>query len=422
MPGREPPAPKASSGGKEHFGNSEGLPDWLRLGLELRGRVESNVDSGQDLDDLLYLNRLRLSAAVQPVRWVKFYFQGQDARAFSLNGGFGVEEQHNAFDVNHGYIELGHPEEGWQLRAGRQGLSVGDERLVGADGYWDCFGQGFDAVQLSFARRTLHVDAFTGFRVESSPRRPDPFDTASRISGISVRLETGAGKSVLQPYLMWKRGGATRDLMRHSGHRDVATPGLRAQGDLPQSMNYNIEMALQGGHVVGDRIWAWAGHWGLGWKPFGHELGPHLGIEYNFGSGDKDPGDGRHHTFDDLYPAGFNQYGIVDPFAWRNIRYPVVAVDVPLTPSWTFRAGWRSYWLTTVRDGLYPGGDEFLLRNPGASSSHIGNQVFFSAGYEPSARWRVHAGYGHLFPGTYLQESGYRSELRTAYLQTSFTL
>jgi hypothetical protein len=416
-----PPGPEGDSPAQEasseerRFGNVKGLPSWLRLGVELRGRAEFNADPEQDVDDRVYLNRLRFSAAVQPARWARFFFEGQDARAFPLKASAGFEDLRNAFEVRQGYVELGHAEEGWQMRVGRQELSVGDERLVGADKYWGSFGQAFDALRVSFARKKVRVDAFTGFRVEPAERRPDPFDTASRISGISARFDTGVGGGVIEPYLLWKRGGDTLDLMQRWGHRDVATPGLRAQGDLPRSLDYNIETALQRGHVVGDRISAWAGHWEIGWKPLGKELGPRLGLEYNFASGDAGPEDGRHNTFDDLYPAGFNKYGITDPFAWRNIRHPALGADVPLTRRWTVYGGWRSYWLATVRDGLYPGGDEYMALNPGATSSHIGSQVFFSAGYARSERWKVYAGYGHLWPGGFLRQSGCPSALRTVY-------
>ena len=203
------------------------------------------------------------------------------------------------------------------------------------------------------------------------------------------------------------------------GHRDVVTPGVRAQGRLPRNLDYNAEIAIQRGHVVGDRIAAWAGHAEIGWKPLGEDLGPRLGFEYNFASGDGNPEDGPHNTFDDLYPAGFNKYGIADLYAWRNIRYPVAGVDVPVTRRWTLYGGGRSYWLASVRDGLYPGGDEFLLRNSGATSSHVGSQIFVSAGYVRSEHWKFFGGYGHLWPGSYLRQSGYASALRTVYVLSS---
>lgn len=143
-----------------------------------------------------------------------------------------------------------------------------------------------------------------------------------------------------------------------------------------------------------------------------------LGIEYNFASGDRDPADGRHGTFDDLYPAGFNKYGITDPFAWRNIRYPAVGVEMPVTRRWTI---YRLFRLASLHDGLYPGGDQSLVRNPAATSTKVGSHVLVAAGYSRSDCWRLYAGYGYLFPGAYLRQSGYLTPLRTAYLQSSLT-
>jgi len=49
----------------------------------------------------------------------------------------------------------------------------------------------------------------------------------------------------------------------------------------PAPLDYSVEMALQGGRQ--EAIRAWAGR------------------------------DGRHTTFDDAYPAGYNKYGMADP-------------------------------------------------------------------------------------------------------------
>lgn len=83
-------------------------------------------------------------------------------------------------------------------------------------------------------------------------------------------------------------------------------------------------------------------------------------------------------------------------------------------------AGWRWYWLANRGDGLYPGGDAYVVRHPAAASAEIGHQVYFATGYTPSRRCRVHAGYGHWLTGPYLRQAGYHSMLRTVYLQTSF--
>jgi hypothetical protein len=410
------PAPDSADG----LRTIKGLPSWIRLGAELVGRADFEIDGDQDRDDRVYLNRVRIRATLQPLGWLKFALEGQDARAFHFGDGPDIEGRSDTIDLRQAYVQIGHAEQGFQMRFGRQEIAVGDERLVGADNYWDPFGQAFDALRLGFNRGKYHVDVFTGFRVDPNGQRPDPFDRANRISGLAVQLDLPRGQS-LQPYLMWKRGENTLSLMEHPGHRDVVTPGFLAKGDLPKAMDYDVEMALQRGHVVSDDIAAWAGHWELGWKPLGREFGFRLGAEYNYASGDADAADGKHGTFDDLYPAGFNKYGIIDPYAWRNIRYPAFGADIPLSRRWTAYGGFRAYWLATVHDGVYPGGDEYEMRNPDATSSHIGNQVYASIAYSHSERWRVYAGYGHLFPGSYLRQSSCDSVLRTVYLLTSFT-
>jgi len=384
--------------------------------------MEFNLDPVQGRNEGLFLNRLRLNATVEPARWAKLVFQGQDARAFDLHGWMRTRGLRDTLDVRLGYIELGHSEQGWQARFGRQELPVGDERLIGADNYWDPFGQSFDAVRLAWFRTGFRFEAFTGFRVEPAPRPPDPYDTASRISGLCAQWKSGVHEGLVEPYLLWKRGEDSQDLAEHRGHRDTVTPGLRLQGGLPGRLDYRIEMAVQRGHVVDEPISAWAGHWEMGWKLPGSDPGPRVRFEFNFASGDADAQDGRHQTFDDLFPAGFNGYGIADPFAWRNIQYPAAAVEVPLSRRATLYGGFRAYWVATAGDGVYASGDTFLIRNPTATSSHIGDHFFLSVTYFRSVHWRMDAGYGYLLPGGYLRQAGYMAGLQTVYVLSSFTL
>lgn len=405
--------PPADSG---RFGNIKQLPSWLRLGFEFRARAEMNLDWEQDQDDRLYLNRFRLSAAVQPVRWLRIFAEGQDARAFSFRGS-PVTNQQSTLELHQVYVELGRAEQGWQTRFGRQQLAIADERLIAADSYWDWSGQGFDAIRVSYNRSRWGLDAFAGFRVEAAHHNVNPFDTASRVSGLTGRIQWEGG--TLLPYVIWKRGADLRNDLNVPGHKDVVAPGAVVQGAFRGQLEYDVEMALQGGHMIDESLSAWAGHWEMGWRPWG-KRGPRLGLEYNYASGDSHPGDGHFHTFDDMYPAGYNKFGMSDPFAWRNISYPFASVEIPLSRRWKALAGYRVYWLAQMADGLYPGGDEFLIRNPSATSSNVGRQVLISVSYAHSERWRLYAGCGAFFAGPYLRQSGYVSNLNTFYIQPSF--
>ena len=111
-----------------------------------------------------------------------------------------------------------------------------------------------------------------------------------------------------------------------------------------------------------------------------------------------------------------------DPIAWRNIRYPAIGVEMPVTKRWTISGGYRLFRLASVRDGLYHGGDAYLVRNPTATGADVGSHALVSADYTFSDHWRAGAGYGYLFPGAYLRQSGYVTPLRTSYVLFNLTL
>ncbi|MBL8174409.1 MAG: alginate export family protein [Bryobacterales bacterium] len=393
---------------------------WLRLGADWRGRAEYQIDPGQGTDNRYFLNRLRLRFDATPTTWMRLFAEVQDARAAGFLGCPGCPPQRDSLDIRQAFLAFGSSEEGWQMRLGRQELSLGDERLLGADNFWDTFGQSFDAASVSFQGVRFSAAAMLGFRVEPGIRHPDRADKANRIAALSLQWKLGASERIVEPYMLWKRGANTTDLLARPGHRDVVTSGIRFAGPWLSKLDYNTEFAVQRGHVRGDAIAAWAQHAEVGWQPLGRGVGPRIGLEYNFASGDSHPGDRLHQTFDDLYPAGYNVFGITDPYAWRNIRYPAASAQMPLTRQWSLFAGYRSYWLATARDGLYPGGDDYITRVPLASSTRIGQHALISLEYARSARWRIAGGYGHLFAGPYLREANSVSSLHSGYLMTGF--
>jgi hypothetical protein len=216
----------------------------------------------------------------------------------------------------------------------------------------------------------------------------------------------------LEPYIFWKS---------ERGVQELFTYGIRSAAALSRLLDYNVEMALQGGHERAESIRAWAGHWELGVRPFRWDLGPRLGAEYNFASGDSRPGDGRHATFDDLYPSGYNKYGMPDPFAWRNIRTAGAGVDFNLSAKWSAAVGYRAIWLATLNDGLSTKGEECLTRNPDATTTYVGNQASLMVTWEYSRRWKFHTGYSRFTSGGYLHDSGYHGQSGTPFLAIHYT-
>ena len=136
-----------------------------RFRWEIRNNNFDFNDSVNALtDDNWFLQRARLGLMIKPSPWLKIYAQAQDSREINSDrpdfpGLLGAEGD-DAFDLRQGYIEIGNPKEfPLTLKTGRQILSYGDERLIGAFD-WNNIGRTFDAVKFRWEEKTWWLDAF----------------------------------------------------------------------------------------------------------------------------------------------------------------------------------------------------------------------------------------------------------------------
>lgn len=157
--------------------DSAAAPRRVEAGIELRWRNEfrDNGDfrSTEDFDHFLSQG-LRIHLRVRAHAHLNFYVEGQDVWLF------GAERDkiiHNtATNLDQAYLDWrpGGSDQ-WSFRAGRQELSYGDERLVGAFG-WDNVGRSFDAARLRYRTGAWVNDFFWSRLVDvrrgGAPHRP----------------------------------------------------------------------------------------------------------------------------------------------------------------------------------------------------------------------------------------------------------
>ena len=131
---------------------------------------------------------------------------------------------------------------------------------------------------------------------------------------IHSTFNRGLRGSTVEGYFFWnnRRGPA--------GPLSVYTMGGHAFGKLDRGFDYNVEVAMQSGHIGGSDFGAWAGYWETGYATGTAAAAPRLVLEYNYASGDDNPADDKVGTFDNLYPT--DKYGTADGIAWRNIHEP----------------------------------------------------------------------------------------------------
>jgi hypothetical protein len=383
------------------------LPAWLRFSGEYRLRLEGYTGGGfQDgSSDTYLLHRLRLDMEFLPRGWWRFHVQAQDARAFWRNTT--PPPYQDTMDLRMAYMELGNAEKSVGLRAGRQELNFGDQRLVGSSN-WTNTARTFDAVRLRLRSGGYRLDAFASTvvqQVDGSFDRPFRVE-ADNLHGLYGGIEKAIPKAVWEPYLFWHVTRNLRTEAGRPGNRDFKTAGVRGTGTLPLRFDYNLEMAWQIGSLGTDQIRAWAGHWQTGYTLPGSVWKPRLIAEYNFASGDRNPHDGLRGTFDVMYPTGHDKTGLADQVGWKNIHDLRAGIQLRRGTGWLIAPIYHSYWLASPADALYTSSGTAIAQKPdGSAGTRVGQEADISVLYTPNQRVTAGAGFAHLFPGEFLKKA-----------------
>jgi Alginate export len=398
-PAQPPPAPKA-------YGNLE-LPSWVRVGVEYRGRLEgpSGLGFAPDREDLYWLNRFRMTAKFSMYPWLSAAIQAQDARVEGRNGTTTGAPFRDQFDLRLAHVDAGGFEKGRvAVRAGRQELMFGDQRLVGPVN-WQNTARSFDAVRAVFRHDKIRVDGFAASVVNVQIDEFNRSGGGNYLYGADAPLALLPLGGIIEPYEFVRSTRNLRTEAGASGTLTSSTTGVRLAGRFSPTTDYNVEMAVQRGSLADDDISAWAGHWLIGRTTTGGSTTTYRAFgEYNYASGDESPADGRRGTFDHLYPTPHDKYGLADQVGWKNIHHLRGGIEVKPQPRLTIGGSYHSFWLASARDALYSAGGVALARIPtGAPDRHVGQELDVQATFTPSARIQLHAGYSHIFPGAFLK-------------------
>jgi hypothetical protein len=384
------------------------LPSWLSLGGQIRGRFEapSGTSLINNVMDGYYASRVRFSLGVQPTSWLRFFAETQDTRTDAYRSPVAPTTLYNPFDMRQLYVSIGHKEDGaliWSLRAGRQELSFGAERLIGpAD--WG-MSRTFDAVDLTLGYKLLKVDFLAGSAVLIDNSRLDRHKPGEHFYGAYASLKNPIPHLNVEPYLLFKQNLLIKSEMAVLGDALVVSPGIRAFGTLPARLDYSAETILQRGSYSTDRVAAYAYSGVLGWTIINKSVKPRLSVEYNYASGDSANKNGIRNTFDQFYPSNHGYYGMIDQFGWKNLKNFRTGLDFQISKKFKLRTDYNDFALATTQDSLYGSSGSSVVLNRKATSAHIGDEINTVGLYQWTKLWKFGAGFGHLFAGDYLKES-----------------
>jgi hypothetical protein len=385
--------------------NSE-LPDWLRFGGEYRVRFEGFENSRFRTENADYytLHRVRLNLLVQPSSSIRLFVQGQDARVWGVDRIGHVPPYQDTFDLRQAFLQLGSDSGPVALEVGRQEISFGEQRLVGASN-WANTARTFDAVRLDLKGHGMRVAAFAASVVVQIDGRFDHHNQGNNLHGFYSGFDRLIPKATVEPYFFWRLAPRVRSETGAFGKLDSRTAGVRISGAITKRLRYVTEMAMQHGNSAVDRVSAWAGHWRIE-QVLADRWTPRLRFESDYATGDRNPNDARNNTFDVLYPTPHDKYGLADQVGWKNVRHLGATFEIQPISGLAIQTRAHTWWLASERDGLYNAPGNLIVRDPtGRSGRHVGEEIDFQALWSAGKRVNLGAGVGHLFPGEFLKKT-----------------
>lgn len=428
-----------------------------RLRWEVRDNHFDFDDTNNALtDDNWLLQRFRIGVAIRPARWLKFYVQGQDSREVNSDrpdtpGALGAEGD-DAFDLRQAWVEWGDAKAfPLTLKVGRQILSYGDERLIGAFD-WNNIGRTFDAVKVRWEEKSWWLDAFASSVVvpeRGSYNQSDFFngnetDREQIFSGLYFST-SAIGPQTTDLYALHLHENANPKFAPNPfGDTNFVTLGLRVKSKpgafapseaadgktatppapRPIGFDYDGEFAWQTGNVRGLDLTAFAAHVGVGYTLDAPWL-PRLGIAYSFGSGDDDPADREVQTFQNLFPTNHKFYGQMDVFSWQNVHDLEFSVKAQPARALGVKVEYHAFWLETTEDAWYRANGVATVRplTPAAraAGNYAGSEIDIVATWSVNRHLQIEGGYSHFFAGDYLEDTGADDDADFGYIQAKLT-
>jgi hypothetical protein len=382
---------------------------------------------GPGTHDQLLLTRLRPELGI--VFWdrPKLFLQLQDAHVLLTRLGEADFPQSNPLqgppsDIRQLYVQwLNIGGSVFGFRVGRQQISYGDQRVFGP-GNWGNTGRfSWDAAMLKVDTRWFWTDAWVGRYLVYQPdvwpsRSIDNLVTAvayTHIKNLPFRLE-------LFYALRYDYSGkvpgesGTGNLLSH-------TIGLQAEGHAFEVLDGGATFAGQFGSYGRDRLRAFGANGNLGvtlpvaWKP-------QLRGQLTWGSGDKDPHDGVHGTFDGVFGGrDIYFYGYLNLFFWANIWDSELEFNAHPFRNVTAYIEYHHFNLSQARDAWYTTGLAASRRDDtGSSGTTLGDELDLRVVWTLWKHLEIMGGFGHLFPGAFVRNTGTATPANWYFAQTAY--
>ena len=403
------------------------------LSANLRMRFESDDqfdvrEYRPGFSDGFLLSRVMLDFSLRHGANRILFLQLRDARAFDSKLQRGNFKRSNPIedplDIRQAYGE-------WQdiggsgigFRVGRQQISYGDQRVFGP-GLWGNTGRYvWDAAMMNYAQTGFKVDGWLGHIIENRPELwPNRATDAPTAMVIYASFPHKADRWDLFVASKYNR---SFDTIGESGRGKLLAyyAGTQFKTTPYQPLELTGTLVHQWGDYGTDRLRAWGANAGS-WLNISMPCSIRFGAQYTHGSGDADPHDGVHGTFDGVFGgADINFYGDLNLFYWANLQDYECDFRITPRPGVRLYAEFHRYLLDHSKDAWYTTSMRPLARDVnGMASRDLGSEMNFRMTLVMRPRLEWMCGYGIFVPGHYARQYGSGWYARWLFGQVSWTV
>jgi Alginate export len=276
-----------------------------------------------------------------------------------------------------------------------------------ANSEWRDQGRSYDAVVTNFHYERFRLGIFAASAVVPLDEGISHHQEGNNIYGMYGAIDNLiAPRSTFEPFVLWRVNPSVSvetAAKAKTGHESEQAYGVRWKGLVFRNFDYSVEGIREGGDISTNHIRAWGTTDGIAYRFSNFYWKPRIFTQYDYASGDKNPHDLVHGTFDTMYPTAHDRFGITDQFGWQNIKAIRTGVTIEPHNRWTLTGQWLDFWLVSATDSLYNTSGGSIVRNAlGTAGNHIGTEADFYTWYEINRHVNVGVGVGHIFPGQYL--------------------
>jgi len=387
----------------------------LDLGGSLRLRYEyvenyNRKSYGTEKNDGFFLERFRLEATISYHDRANLFIQFQDAHIFDYDlkdREFLSNPNEDEADLQQAYLEI-KPFSSAPvfLKLGRQIFAYGDDRLFGP-GDWGNTGRVvWDAVKLSWKTDRFFLHGFYGRTLihdDHSFNMGHDHDKEAAGAYGSLQFQKDNALDLFY-FVELDRDKDTRGEDNMTDTMRIHTVGARTAGKVTW-FDYDATYARQFGRWGNDRVKAWALHAGIGYSaPL--TMKQRLGIDYCYASGDDDPFDGDHETFEPAFGSRDRHYGWMNLFSWRNLVNWQFSLSLEPHKKLKLIFDYHVFRLAEARDAWYSTGPAYRRDKSGQSGRKAGTEIDMTVLFKATKRLDLRTGYAHFFPGDYVKRTG----------------